>query len=73
MEVKIGDVVRLPSGGPAMTVMGTAHDLPGDAVSAAWFTQDGELREGTFLVATLIIESVPTKYWNPSRSHEEGA
>lgn len=38
MEFKIGDVVRMKSGGPRMTVSGEAD---GGALTCRWFNQDG--------------------------------
>ena len=45
MELKRGDVVRLKSGGPKMTVEDVSSD--GDEVSCAWFNQDAQ-RGGLF-------------------------
>jgi uncharacterized protein YodC (DUF2158 family) len=44
---KPGDVVRLASGGPKMTV-GETHGqkVPGDAVQCKWFDGNHELKEG---------------------------
>jgi uncharacterized protein YodC (DUF2158 family) len=39
-KFKAGDVVQLPSGGPAMTVLGDSKDHPGQVV-CAWFLDDG--------------------------------
>ena len=40
MEIKIGDVVRLKSGGPRMTV----EDLSGEYASCVWFENSRALR-----------------------------
>ena len=39
-----GDLVRLRSGGPLMTVM----DVKGDTVDCIWTGDDGDPRDGTF-------------------------
>jgi uncharacterized protein YodC (DUF2158 family) len=48
MEIQIGDVVRLKSGGPKMTVLGGS----GGHWVCQWFT-NSSLQEGTFAAATL--------------------
>lgn len=59
MTVKIGDVVRLRSGGPEMTVDGGPYPpsryqkIP--MVDAGWFDSRGERRRGGFAVQTLEI------------------
>ena len=58
MELHVGDVVRLKSGGPEMTVM--EHPLKiahgENSISHAicqWFDEHGKKSQGTFLVDTL--------------------
>ena len=48
-ELTRGDVVRLKSGGPDMTV---THVLPGGMIGCQWF-EKGELKQGTFLPQAL--------------------
>jgi uncharacterized protein YodC (DUF2158 family) len=51
MELKVGDLVKLKSGGPVMTVV----DVDGDEVTCVWFPSDDhrKLREDDFNDATL--------------------
>jgi uncharacterized protein YodC (DUF2158 family) len=49
-KFKVGDIVRLKSGGPAMTVQGEATN--GD-VSCVWFAHAEALRSNTFPPLTL--------------------
>jgi uncharacterized protein YodC (DUF2158 family) len=44
----VGDIVKLKSGGPEMTV----EDVGGDAISCVWFT-DAEIGRSKFLEETL--------------------
>ncbi len=58
--MKVGNVVRLKSGGPVMTVL-SFMDRSGENVSStptgfvrcAWFTDAGEPKSALFLVAAL--------------------
>lgn len=45
----VGDLVVLPSGGPAMTVA----EVVGQTVRARWFNVHEDLRDGVFATATL--------------------
>jgi uncharacterized protein YodC (DUF2158 family) len=51
MEFNVGDLVKLKSGGPLMTV----SEVDGDEVTCVWFPQAdySELREADFADATL--------------------
>lgn len=58
MELHVGDVVRLKSGGPEMTVI--EHPLKiahGENVASyaicQWFDEDGKKSQGTFIVESL--------------------
>lgn len=58
---KTGDLVRLLSGGPVMTVK---HEVsvPGFKVSETrcqWFTPDGLLHSGEFLQDSLVVADPP--------------
>jgi uncharacterized protein YodC (DUF2158 family) len=44
MQLKIGDVVRLKSGDPKMTVI----EVDGGWVTCVWFGLDGKRETGTF-------------------------
>jgi uncharacterized protein YodC (DUF2158 family) len=49
---KVGDVVKLKSGGPKMTVAGPAVSKIAGYISCSWFDKDGnhiykDLKEGT--------------------------
>jgi uncharacterized protein YodC (DUF2158 family) len=50
-----GDLVRLRSGGPLMTVM----DVKGDTVDCIWTGYDGDPRDGTFPVVVLRKTDAP--------------
>ena len=39
-DVKIGDVVKLKSGGPSMTVTGIYHHGSGVVMNCEWFVND---------------------------------
>ena len=47
--MKIGDIVRLKSGGPKMTVTALAEDQ----ASCTWFDRNGKRHDGAFAVATV--------------------
>lgn len=53
-QFQVGDVVRLKSGGPAMTVQRLEHD---DTVSCVWFLE-GKPEERFFVTSTL--QKVPS-------------
>ena len=54
MDFKVGDVVKLRTGGPDMTVQVIVPDLPlGAMVSCAWFDDRNQLQQGMFAPATL--------------------
>jgi uncharacterized protein YodC (DUF2158 family) len=50
-ELKLGDRVRMRSGGPLMTV----HSINGDNIDCQWFTLQGELQSATFPFYMLTI------------------
>ena len=56
---KVGDVVRLKSGGPKMTVI----DINGEShsqISVAWFVDDGDLRSTSGPAASLeLVKETP--------------
>jgi uncharacterized protein YodC (DUF2158 family) len=49
MDFQIGDVVRLRSGGPTMTV----QENDGSEVLCQWFTKDNVVMQGRFPVASV--------------------
>ena len=51
MELKVGDTVRLKSGGPLMTI----ESIEDNRAFCNWFSND-ELKNGTFNVETLEKE-----------------
>lgn len=58
-QLKSGDVVRLKSGGPVMTVLRTYEDASGEhGVATAWF--DGKRQEqGNFPPDSLTLVVMP--------------
>lgn len=64
MEFQLGDVVRLKSGGPKMTVssVSTRAKLGAQTVQCEWFTQLAqgfELKSGSFAIHTLQLVQNP--------------
>jgi uncharacterized protein YodC (DUF2158 family) len=53
LEISEGDVVRLKSGGPPMTVTEVDSGLGQRLVFVVWFDSNNELRSGTFPAGTL--------------------
>lgn len=56
-EFSVGDVVRLKSGGPQMTV----DRVEGDAVVCLWFSQAHELQTWDFGAGSLEVDAAPAK------------
>jgi uncharacterized protein YodC (DUF2158 family) len=52
MNLKTGDVVRLKSGGPQMTVL----SVQGQTVDCSWFGPDGNVKLSSFPAAALEKE-----------------
>jgi uncharacterized protein YodC (DUF2158 family) len=63
-----GDLVRIRSGGPLMTVIG----VQGDQVNCTWTTLDGELRSESFPIAVLV-EPVTLPPTDPGMAQDEQA
>lgn len=64
MTIKVGDVVRLRSGGPEMTVDGGPYPPSkfhkSAMVDAGWFDRKNEFRRGGFTVDTLeVVRAAP--------------
>ncbi len=60
MEFKVGDIIQLKSGGPIMTVTGSAPDMQGTiCVSCVWFVgASRDERRGVFpATAVTAIEA----------------
>jgi uncharacterized protein YodC (DUF2158 family) len=53
---KVGDVVRLKSGGPSMTVTGVGDSMGTPTVWCRWFDEKKKEGYGTFPPATLVLE-----------------
>jgi uncharacterized protein YodC (DUF2158 family) len=52
---KSGDKVRLPSGGPDMTVkVQVSKEFEGEIVVCQWFDREGQLQNGEFAPDQLI-------------------
>jgi uncharacterized protein YodC (DUF2158 family) len=65
MSFKTGDVVKLKSGGPAMTVTGQGSDGNGNPrTNCTWFGGDDTERNGAFPAEALQSASARTE--NPS-------
>lgn len=56
MTYNIGDVVRLKSGGPKMTILGT--DGAPDVFACKWFDRNGKLNSDSFN-ASIIEAFIP--------------
>jgi uncharacterized protein YodC (DUF2158 family) len=54
LNLEVGDVVRLRSGGPKMTV-----DAIGGLIACAWFTGGGHAKRGFFELEMLELASEP--------------
>lgn len=60
MAFKVGDVVKLKSGGPAMTVTGEGSDMNGNPrVNCTWFGKDDLEQNGAFPANALEISAAP--------------
>lgn len=60
MAFKIGDVVKLKSGGPAMTVTGEGRDAKGKPrTGCTWFNKDDIEQNGVFAQDALELSSAP--------------
>ncbi len=57
-EFKEGDVVKLKSGGPEMTV----SEVKGDKLYCKWFDEKGELKAKYFKTTELTKYQGPTVY-----------
>ena len=60
--MKLGDLVRIRSGGPLMTV----NAIKGDQVVTIWATEDGRMSSGTFDVTNLTKLREPPVLSNPA-------
>ena len=56
-KFKVGDLVRLKSGGPIMTV----YTIDDDDIHTNWFTDDGKEEWHYFPIATLEKVEKPSK------------
>jgi uncharacterized protein YodC (DUF2158 family) len=66
--LKTGDLVRLRSGGPLMTV----DKVEGDLVTCFWSTEYGDVRSGSFRIAELALPiTLPTP--DPDLKKDEAA
>jgi uncharacterized protein YodC (DUF2158 family) len=67
-SLRSGDLVRVRSGGPLMTVTG----IQGDQVNCSWTDLDGELRSENFPMAVLSVP-VTAPREDPSLQQDERA
>lgn len=51
---KVGDMVRLRSIGPSMTVIDLYTSSLRNSVECGWFTKDGTYRTGWFIAESLL-------------------
>lgn len=63
--MEIGDVVRLKSGGPKMTIVSIDESA---GASCTWFDRNGKRHESVFALATVEVfvarpPEVPKKSW----------
>lgn len=55
MSIKVGDVVRLNSGGPDMTVNAKSNPLGGrESWECVWFDDESHLHTGFFVEESLV-------------------
>lgn len=65
--MKVGDVVRLKSGGPAMTVLsfqdghGEPSEEPTEYALCAWFAEAGKPESATFLA--IVLDTAQPDPW----------
>ena len=57
---KVGDIVQLKSGGPAMTVTDVSIEYSAHALRCQWFSGK-KLEQGTFDALAVERHAVPTK------------
>ena len=55
MELKVGSVVQLKSGGPLMTVMLVDREQEQPNIHVEWFSVDGDVKEHVFFLAQLGV------------------
>lgn len=58
MNINVGDIVKLKSGGPKMTVEKIVHGSSGDTESIAqccWFVGEEEVKTSKFGLETLML------------------
>lgn len=68
-EPKIGHLVTLKSGGPAMTIKNIGYSNKGACeLTCAWFTKDEQFNEGVF--RSEILERLDHKNNNPVEGGE---
>lgn len=57
-EIKIGDVIRLKSGGPRMTVSEVDEDSGGTmSVWCEWFDEKNVAQRGTFSLTSVALDN----------------
>jgi|ADurb_Met_01_Slu_FD_contig_111_170962_length_1516_multi_3_in_0_out_0_1 uncharacterized protein YodC (DUF2158 family) len=55
IEINVGDVVQLKSGGPRMVVDKIDHNFYDHPIGCAWFSKNDELRHSQFSPESLNI------------------
>lgn len=62
VELDVGSVVMLKSGGPHMTVMAINRENEGGAcVTCEWFNQNEQIQEHVFYIRQLGAVSIPAQ------------
>jgi uncharacterized protein YodC (DUF2158 family) len=58
IEINVGDVVQLKSGGPRMVVDKIDHNFYDHPICCTWFSKNDELRHSQFSPESLNISNV---------------
>lgn len=64
MSIKVGEIVKLKSGGPVMTV---AKKLSTTELSCVWFDSHGVYQSEIFEEETLVVTEINKPEANPAR------
>jgi hypothetical protein len=56
-EINVGDMVRLNSGSPDLSVISTGND--GGEITVEWRNENGEMQNSTFPRQCFTLQSIP--------------